>query len=181
MSAHGRELQEEILKIARSSGMRIWGPNCMGLVNPVDGVALSSTASLAGSDPSFDALCRQHGIIGESRSVNPADLAISDMDIYRACVESIASDPRVDAILYAFGTTPEWEKRMGSLIEYGKQASVPLFFYTLVGSKAGVVPEMARDAGIPFFRNLDLCLTAIRDCYRYGELRGKRLREIETK
>jgi len=355
MSETGKQLQEEILKIARSAEMRIWGPNCMGLVNPVDGVALSSTyaqdiqelipgsigmvsqsgglfaamfnrandekiglravcstgneadidtseileyfledektqvmaaynegfrnprrflevaekaliagkpivmfkvgsseqgmratlshtASLAGSDQSFNDLCRQygiirvheleallptanlfarygissgprlavigssgghagiipdraevfglelsklspatreflHGLLGATQSINPADLAVGTMENYRKCVETIGADPEVDAILYAYGTAPEWEKRMGYLIEYGKQARVPVFFYTLVGSKAGDIPERARDAGIPFFQNLDLCLKAIRDWTWYGELRRKRLRE----
>ncbi len=355
MSEHGKQLQDELLQIARSTGMRIWGPNCMGLVNPVDGVALSSTytqdveelipgsigmvsqsgglfaaifnrandekiglravcstgneadidtteileyylddektkvlatytegfrnpqrfikiakkalmlgkpivmfkvgsseqgrraalshtASLAGSDQSFNDLCKQYGIIrvheletllptanlfarygipsgsqlavigasgghagiipdraeflglklsklspktqqflygiiGSSQSINPADLAVGDIKTYRQCVEAIGADPDVDALLYAFGTTPEWEKRMGYLIDYGKKAPVPVFFYTLVGSKAGNVPEKAREAGIPFFWNLDQCLTAIRDWFWYGELRQKRLQE----
>jgi acyl-CoA synthetase (NDP forming) len=357
MSAHGRQLQDELLTIARSAQMRVWGPNCMGLVNPVDGVALSSTytqdverlipgsigmvsqsgglfaaifnrandekiglravcstgneadidtteildyflnddktrvlatytegfrnpkrfieiaqkalvlgkpivmfkvgsseqgrraalshtASLAGSDQSFNDLCKQYGIIRvhqletllptanlfarygipsgsqlavigasgghagiipdraeylglklsklsqktqkflygfieASQSINPADLAVSDMNIYRQCVEAIGADPEVDALLYAFGTTPEWEKRMGYLISYGEKAPVPVFFYTLVGSKAGDIPDKAREAGIPFFWNLDQCLTAIRDWFWYGELRQKRLREKE--
>ncbi len=355
MSEHGKQLQEEIIEIAQSAGMRIWGPNCMGMVNPVDGVALSSTytqdidelisgsigmvsqsgglfaamfnranderiglravcstgneadidtseileyflddektrvmasytegfrnplrfrqvaeralmagkpivmfkvgsseqgkraalshtASLAGSDQSFNDLCRQygiirvyeletllptanlfarygiasgsrlavigasgghaaiipdraesfgltlsglspstqeflHGILGATQSVNPADLAVGDMEIYRKCVETIGADPEVDAILYAFGTTPEWDKRMGYLIEYGKRAPVPVFFYTLVGSKAGSIPDKAKDAGIPFFWELDRCLKAIRDWMWYGELRRKRLKE----
>ncbi len=43
MNAEGQQRQDEILELARSGHMRIWGPNCMGMVNPVDGVALSST------------------------------------------------------------------------------------------------------------------------------------------
>ncbi len=31
--AEGRELQERCLRIAREAGMRLWGPNCTGLVN----------------------------------------------------------------------------------------------------------------------------------------------------
>jgi acyl-CoA synthetase (NDP forming) len=357
MSENGKQLQDQIIEIAKPAGMRIWGPNCMGLVNPVAGVALSSTytqdiqelipgsigmvsqsgglfaamfnrandekiglravcstgneadidtseilayylndkktrvlaayneglrnpkrfleiakkaliagkpivifkvgsseqgqraalshtASLAGSDQSFNDLCRQYGvirvheletllptanlfarygvpagsklavigasgghagiipdraeflglklsklspktraflheIIGPTQSINPADLAVGDMKLYRQCVETIGADPEVEAILYAFGTTPAWEKRMGNLIDYAKNAPVPVFFYTLVGSKAGDIPEKAREAGIPFFWNLDQCLTAIRDWFRYGELRQKRLREKE--
>jgi acyl-CoA synthetase (NDP forming) len=357
MSEKGKQLQDRILDIAAAAKMRIWGPNCMGLVNPVAGVALSSTyaqevdelipgsigmvsqsgglfaamfnrandekiglravcstgneadidtseilayyldddqtrvlaayteglrhpkrfleiarralvagkpivmfkvgsskqgkraamahtASLAGSDQSFDDLCRQYGvirvheletllptanlfarygipagsklavvgasgghaaiipdraeilglklsplshatqtflheIIGASQSINPADLAVGDMKLYRQCVETIGADPEVDAILYAFGTTPAWQTRMENLIEYAKTAPVPVFFYTLVGSKAGNIPDQARAAGIPFFWNLDQCLTAIRDWFRYGELRQIRLAETE--
>lgn len=120
-----------------------------------------------------------HGILGATQSINPADLAVSDMKVYRKCVETIGSDPEVDAILFAFGTVPEWEKRMSYLIDYGKNTSVPVFFYTLVGSKAGSVPNKAREAGIPFFWDLNSCLKAIQDWMWYGERRRKRLQEKE--
>jgi acetyl-CoA synthetase (ADP-forming) len=42
----GAALQEEILAIARPAGMRIIGPNCMGLINPGSRLALCSSVVL---------------------------------------------------------------------------------------------------------------------------------------
>jgi acyl-CoA synthetase (NDP forming) len=358
MNDEGKRLQKEIVKQAQEGGLRIWGPNCMGMVNPMDGVALSSTytqnvselipgsigmvsqsgglfaaifnranddkiglraacsigneadidtseileyylndektkvmvaysegirnperfrsvaekalfagkpiiiykvgsseqgvkaalshtASMAGSDQSFNDFCRQygiirvyeleallptanlfasygiasgdqlavitgsgghagiipdrseffglklseyspetreflHGIIGDSQSVNPADLAVIPLDgLYQKCVETIGADRNVDAILFAYATTPDWEKCMSYLIDYGKKINKPAFFYTLVGSLAGDIPQKAREAGIPFFWNLDACLRSIRDWIWYAKVREKRIREWE--
>jgi acetyltransferase len=207
--------------------------------------ALSHTASLAGSDQSFNDLCRQygivrvhalesllptanlfarygiasgqrlgvitgsgghagiipdraeyfglelsrlsastreflHGVIGRSQSVNPADFAVLGMDgLYQQCVEAIGSDAQVDALLYAYATTPEWDKRMNYLIDYAKKVSKPIFFYTLVGSAAGDIPAKARAAGIPFFNDLDACLKSIRDWQWYARVRRQRVAQWE--
>ncbi len=42
----GRRLQEEVAAFCRQSGMRLMGPNCLGLVNLVDGVVLCTSTSL---------------------------------------------------------------------------------------------------------------------------------------
>jgi acyl-CoA synthetase (NDP forming) len=47
-SEKGRDFQKEIVELARQSGVRFMGPNCNGLVNYVDGVALTSTATING-------------------------------------------------------------------------------------------------------------------------------------
>jgi len=44
----GRERQEKLVAFARRSGMRIMGPNCNGVVNFVDGFAMTSTAAIKG-------------------------------------------------------------------------------------------------------------------------------------
>jgi acetyltransferase len=44
----GRELQNKLVRFARSHNMRIMGPNCNGVVNFVDGFAMTSTAAIKG-------------------------------------------------------------------------------------------------------------------------------------
>jgi len=40
-SEQGQQLQESIIKIRKETGIRIWGPNCMGLVDAVHGLVFS--------------------------------------------------------------------------------------------------------------------------------------------
>ena len=47
-SEEGRKGQADIAALARSSGMRIMGPNCNGLVNFVDHFGITTSASIAG-------------------------------------------------------------------------------------------------------------------------------------
>jgi acetyltransferase len=44
----GRERQARLVAFAKSSGMRIMGPNCNGVINFVDGFAMTSTAAIKG-------------------------------------------------------------------------------------------------------------------------------------
>jgi len=44
--AAGVALQDEVVALASSYGMRLLGPNCMGIINPQHALALSSTATL---------------------------------------------------------------------------------------------------------------------------------------
>ena len=47
-AAEGISLQQRLVQIARSGGVRVMGPNCNGLVNFVDRFALTSTAAIKG-------------------------------------------------------------------------------------------------------------------------------------
>ena len=44
----GRELESEMVTLARQAGMRLMGPNCNGWVNFVDGIAMTSTGAITG-------------------------------------------------------------------------------------------------------------------------------------
>jgi acetyltransferase len=44
----GQAMQKRVLQIAREGGIRLMGPNCNGMINFVDGFALTSTATIRG-------------------------------------------------------------------------------------------------------------------------------------
>src|SRR5581483_840700 len=41
--AEGKALQQSLIEICRSSGMRLVGPNCMGIINTAEAVSLDAT------------------------------------------------------------------------------------------------------------------------------------------
>ena len=43
-------MQDRVLAIARAAGMRLVGPNCLGIFNPVDRAMLSSSLALEEDD-----------------------------------------------------------------------------------------------------------------------------------
>ncbi|HEV7264793.1 MAG TPA: acetate--CoA ligase family protein [Falsiroseomonas sp.] len=61
-TAESQALQAELVRVARAGGVRLMGPNCNGLINFVDGFALTSTATITGGRrPAGDI-----GIVGQS-------------------------------------------------------------------------------------------------------------------
>lgn len=44
--AAGAALQDRVVQVARHAGMRLVGPNCLGIVNPVDRIALTSSLAM---------------------------------------------------------------------------------------------------------------------------------------
>ncbi len=47
LGEEGAARQDELVRIARSHGMRLIGPNCLGLINPAHNLALTSSVALA--------------------------------------------------------------------------------------------------------------------------------------
>jgi acetyl-CoA synthetase (ADP-forming) len=48
--AAGAALQDEIVRIAASHGMRLIGPNCLGMITPAHALALTSSPTLQYAD-----------------------------------------------------------------------------------------------------------------------------------
>jgi acetyl coenzyme A synthetase (ADP forming)-like protein len=62
--APGREREERLLDTVRAAGMRMVGPNCMGLVNTDPGVRLNATFSAVYPPPGSVAMSTQSGALG---------------------------------------------------------------------------------------------------------------------
>jgi acetyl-CoA synthetase (ADP-forming) len=80
----GAELQQRILDIARPVGMRIVGPNCMGLINPTWNLALCSSVVL----DTDQLLTGRIGLVSQSGAlmVSLFDRAAGDGIGFSACV-----------------------------------------------------------------------------------------------
>ncbi len=109
--AAGAKLQEDIVAIAQAHGMRLVGPNCMGMINPPHNLALSSTMTLnhvARLRPGGVGLASQSGALmstlfihGEDHGVgfsrlisvgNQADLELCDF------LEYLIEDPATSTL-----------------------------------------------------------------------------------
>lgn len=64
VGAEGAELEEELLEIVRDSGMRMVGPNCMGLLNTADSVRLNGTFAPVYPPAGNVAMSSQSGALG---------------------------------------------------------------------------------------------------------------------
>ena len=60
----GRELEERVLEIVRGAGLRMVGPNCLGVLNTDPAVSLNATFAGASVPAGHLAICSQSGAIG---------------------------------------------------------------------------------------------------------------------
>ena len=109
VSAQGRAVQDRIVELVRSSGMRMVGPNCMGILNTDPAVNLNATFAPVMPPPGNIGMLSQSGALGiaildhaRHRNIglssfisagNKADVSGNDMISYWA------DDPRTRAIV----------------------------------------------------------------------------------
>jgi acyl-CoA synthetase (NDP forming) len=112
----GAALQAQLTAFARSSGLRLIGPNCIGLVNLHNGVAPTFSSSLedraplpgavsflthSGAFGSFYVATAQQAGLGISSWINTGNEA--DLDL-AACLDYYAQDPQTSVVsIYAEG------------------------------------------------------------------------------
>jgi acetyl-CoA synthetase (ADP-forming) len=144
----GAALQDRVLAIARDAGMRLVGPNCLGIFNPVDRAMLSSSLALEEDDyrPGGIGMVSQSGaLMGTllsfghrhgarfSRCVsvgNQADLALEDF------LDFLVADDATRAIaLYVEGLRDP--RRFRALLGVARAAGTPVFIVKAGRSEAG--------------------------------------------
>lgn len=140
----GKALEEELVRIGRSSGMRLIGPNCMGLYSPKTGLSffprLSKEPGAVGVISHSGSLANILGRIAPQRGIrfskvvslgNECDLSSADFLIY------LGSDPETHVI----GAYLEGVKDGPRFLEALKRASLkkPVILW-----KLGLTPEGQR-------------------------------------
>ncbi|MBR0680211.1 acetate--CoA ligase family protein [Roseomonas eburnea] len=155
----GAALQDRVLGIARAAGMRLVGPNCLGIFNPVDRAMLSSSLALEedGYAPGGIGLVSQSGaLMGTllsfgrhhgarfSRCIsvgNQADLALEDFLAF------LLEDAATRAIgLYIEGLRDP--ARFRGLLRTARQAGKPVFIVKAGRSEAGAQAARSHTASL---------------------------------
>ncbi len=76
VGAEGRRLQDELVDLVRSHGMRMLGPNCLGLLNTDPAVQLNATFAPTWPPPGPVAIASQSGAVGLALLDYAKDLGI---------------------------------------------------------------------------------------------------------
>lgn len=145
----GRRRQQTLVKMARAAGVRLLGPNCIGLVSTHDRLALSVNAVLEEAQlaPGPVAIVSQSGSMmgslmsrGQGRGLgfsklvsvgNEADLSVGEF------VELLAQDPATGTILLFMETIRD-AQRLARAARRAYDAGKPIIVYKLGRSEVGV-------------------------------------------
>ena len=148
IGAEGRVLQDDIVGRAQRSGMRILGPNCLGIINTSQGVVISANEALETPKliKGHISLLSQSGSLlgsllsrGQSRGLgfakmvsvgNEADLGIGELG------ELLIDDPDTRAILLFLETIRD-PKRFTAMARRAFTAKKPVIAYLLGRSAVG--------------------------------------------
>ncbi len=147
--AVGAERQQALLRLCRSAGMRLVGPNCLGIVNTAPGIRLNATFCDAQPLPGAVALVSQSGAVGiaalrhaERRGAglalfvstgNKADISGNDLLSY------LEDDPRTGVIalyLESFGNARRFA-RLAATVGRKKPIVVVKAGNSPAGARAG--------------------------------------------
>ncbi|SMG53220.1 acetate--CoA ligase family protein [Paraburkholderia susongensis] len=155
----GAALEREIVAIARESGMRLVGPNCLGIISPANRVVLCSSTALAAAGLPLGRV----GFVSQSGALmgtifdkakelgiafshvisvgNQADLELSDF------VEFMIDDPATDVICtYIEGLKDP--RRFAQVAARARQAGKPWLAVSAGRTRAGAKAAFSHTASI---------------------------------
>lgn len=148
-TADGQAMQREITALARDTGLRVMGPNCNGVINFVDGFAMTTTGTIAGPRKAAGkiGIASQSGGVGQVTTMwraQEAGLGISyevscgnssDLDIIDFA-SFMVDDDATDIVLMVAEHIPDG----GRFIDLAKHAALkekPIVILKLGRTEAG--------------------------------------------
>ncbi|EZP79329.1 Acetyl-CoA synthetase (ADP-forming) [Novosphingobium resinovorum] len=183
-SAEGEEAQRRIEASARSSGLRLLGPNCMGTINTRAGVLATFTSGIveAAPEPGRISLASQSGAFGShclalmrerglalnlwATTGNQCDVEVSDFLAY------MAADPDTDVVIGSI----ESVRDAGRLIEafdIAQRNKKPMIVMKVGTSDAGAAAMASHTASLA---GSDAVFDAV--ARRYGVYRATSIDEL---
>jgi len=76
IGGEGSQRQEELMKVCRKAGMRVVGPNCMGVVNTDPDYAMNASFAASTPSPGGAAFLSQSGALGEAILADARELGL---------------------------------------------------------------------------------------------------------
>lgn len=157
--AEGKALQQQLLDVAASSGVRVLGPNSMGVISPIGGLALSVNAVLEMPrlKPGRLGLISQSGTIlgtllsrGDARGIgfsrllsvgNEADIGVGEL------IDALVDDPDTKAILLFLEAIRDAPK-IAAAARRAFNAGKPVIAYKLGRSDAGASVALSHSGAL---------------------------------
>ena len=155
----GQLLQQQLLDVAATAGVRVLGPNSMGVISPIGGLTLSVNAVLEMSSlkPGRMGLISQSGTIlgtllsrGDSRGIgfsrllsvgNEADIGVGEL------IDTLVDDPETDAILLFLEAIRDAPK-IAAAARRAFAAGKPVIAYKLGRSQAGAAVALSHSGAL---------------------------------
>lgn len=157
--ATGAELQERVAAIARDSGMRVLGPNCLGLYNteigsyptftttldrgmpPIGNLSVVSQSGAFGSHLFYAAVGRGMGMRYWISTGNEADVDVAE------CLQWVAEDPGTDVIM-AYTEGVKHAGRFIAALEAARAQRKPVIFMKVGRSELGAAAVSSHTAAL---------------------------------
>jgi acetyltransferase len=157
-SEQGKQLQDTIVEIHRETGIRIWGPNCMGLVDAVQGLVFSFVLPAIwekGLDPGSVSLVVQSGMLSAGFLIDIMSNGV--MGISKACsignkadvnecdiLEYLINDPDTGVIGLYLESIPDGQK----FIDLCRRSEKPIVVLRGGKSKKGAEAALSHTASL---------------------------------
>jgi len=116
-SEDGRELERELLRLTAERGIRVVGPNCMGMLNAVHGLNASLVPEIPPGGAGFSCLT-QSGGFGIAVTMYALD---HQMPVAKICDLGNTSDVQVSEVLAHYRADPE-TRVVGLFLEAAREA-----------------------------------------------------------
>ena len=180
----GERLQAELTAIARETGVRIIGPNCLGLFNPSAGFYPTFSSSVDGNFPTPGglAIVTQSGAFGSHLfyTANQKGIGIrtwistgneSDVDVSEL-IGHLAEDPGTKVIL-AYVEGARDGRRLIASLEKARAARKPVLFFKVGRSEVGAEAARSHTAALA---GADAVYDGV--LRQYGAYRGSTVEEL---
>lgn len=180
----GVALQEELVRVARSKGMRLLGPNCLGAINIASKLVGTFSIALEQSLPPAGkvGIVSQSGNIGSFTMRNMADRGLgvsrfmatgneADVDIADG-IASLAQDPNTHIILCCMETCRH-AKRLITALDMARRANKPVIVLKIGATEQGQAAAASHTGAL---MGSDAVFDAI--FRRYGVLRAHSFEEL---